>query len=76
MPRYIGDEVELEVTPKISRLNQAGAIEFEQLSTIVRVRPGQWFDLGGTLQARDAVSRAILSSGSIHIRLDQLDDQG
>ena len=60
-PRYIGDQLELEITPRIARLNNAGFIDFEELSTIVRVAPGQWFDLGGNMQSRDEVSRAILS---------------
>ena len=63
-PRYIGDQVELEITPRIAGLNHAGFIDFEELSTVVRVTPGQWFDLGGNMQTRDDVSRAILSQQS------------
>ncbi len=63
-PRYIGDQVELEITPRIAALNHAGFIDFEELSTVVRVTPGQWFDLGGNMQNRDDVSRAILSRQS------------
>ncbi len=63
-PRYIGDQVELEITPRIAGLNRAGFIDFEELSTVVRVTPGQWFDLGGNMQSRDDVSRAILSRQS------------
>lgn len=61
-PRYIGDQVELEITPRISRPNQAGFIDFEELSTVVRVSPGEWFDLGGNMRNRDDVSREILNS--------------
>lgn len=60
-PRYIGDQVELEITPRIASLNRGNVIDFEELSTIVRVAPGQWFDVGGSMQSRDDVSRAILS---------------
>lgn len=60
-PRYIGEQVELEITPRIARLSQAGFIDFEELSTVVIVRPGEWFDLGGNMQNRDDVSREILS---------------
>lgn len=60
-PRSIANQVELEITPRIARLNQQGYIDFEELSTIVRVNKGQWFDLGGTMQQKDEVSRAILS---------------
>ena len=63
-PRYIEDQVELEITPRIAALNHAGFIDFEELSTVVRVTPGQWFDLGGNMQSRDDVSRAILSRQS------------
>lgn len=60
-PRYIGNEVEVEITPRIARLNASGVIDFEQLSTTVRTPRGQWLDLGGVMQGRDDVSRAILS---------------
>jgi type II secretory pathway component GspD/PulD (secretin) len=60
-PRYIGEQVELEITPRIARLNQTGFIDFEELSTVVIVKPGEWFDLGGNMQNRDDVSREILS---------------
>lgn len=63
-PRYIGDEVEVEITPRIARLGRGGVIDFEALSTRVRVRPGEWFDLGGIMTASDEVSRAILQSAS------------
>lgn len=63
-PRYIGNEVEVEITPRIATPNARGFIDFETLSTRIRVKPGEWFDLGGTMQSRDEVSSAILSSGS------------
>lgn len=59
--RSIGNEVEVEITPRIAQLNKQGFIDFEELSTIVRVNKGEWFDLGGTMQQNDEVSRAILS---------------
>lgn len=62
----IGDEnnseFELKITPRIANLNSSGYIDFEELSTIVRVHKGEWFDLGGTMLNRDDVSRKILSS--------------
>lgn len=61
-PRYIGDQLELEIAPRIARLNNSGFIDFEELATTVRVTPGLWFDLGGTMQSKDEVSRAILSN--------------
>lgn len=61
-PRYLGDRIELEVTPRIARLDSAGFIDFEELSTVVQITPGEWFDLSGAMQSRDEVSRTILSS--------------
>jgi len=60
-PRSIGNQIELEITPRIAQLNQSKYIDFEELSTIVRVNRGEWLDLGGTMQQKDEVSRAILS---------------
>lgn len=77
-PRYIGDQVELEIMPRIARLNQSGFIDFEELSTVVIVTPGEWFDLGANMQNRDKISREILSisrgdirqNASLKIRVD------
>lgn len=63
-PNVIGKQIELEITPRIASLSQAGFIDFEELSTVVIVMPGQWFDLGGTMQKRDEVSQLILSGGT------------
>lgn len=72
-PRMINNQVELEVSPRIFSLGSGDIVDFQALSTVVRVTPGQWFDLGGTMQTRDNVSRAILSgqtnSGSQQSRL-------
>ena len=56
------NEFELEITPRIASLNNNGFVDFEELSTTVRVRKGEWFDLGGTMINRDEVSRKILSN--------------
>jgi len=78
-PRAIGNKVELEITPRIARLNSMNYIDFEELTTVVRVNVGDWFDLGGTMQNRDEVSRAILSwqaesgsqSSTLKVRIDE-----
>ena len=59
--RSLGNQVELEITPRIAQLNQQDFIDFEELSTVVRVNKGEWFDLSGAMQQKDEVSRAILS---------------
>lgn len=64
-PRTIGNEVELEITPRIAKLNTNQFIDFEELTTVVRVKLGEWVDIGGTMQHRDDVSRKILSHTAI-----------
>ncbi len=59
-PRAIGNEVELEITPRIARLNSQSYIDFEELTTVIRTRLGDWVDIGGTMQQNDEVSRKIL----------------
>ncbi|HSI43748.1 MAG TPA: secretin N-terminal domain-containing protein [Methylotenera sp.] len=63
-PRSIGNQVELEITPRIAKLNQSGMIDFQELSTVVTVSKGEWIDIGGIMQQKDDVSRAILSRQS------------
>lgn len=63
-PRTIGNQVEVEVTPRISSTNQQGFIDFEELTTVVRLNLGEWLDIGGTMQNNDEISRKILGSQS------------
>lgn len=67
-PRTIGNQVELEITPRISNGYGQQSIDFETLSTIVHVSLGEWVDIGQTMQQRDDVSRKILGvqSGTSH----------
>ncbi|MDO9392840.1 MAG: secretin N-terminal domain-containing protein [Methylotenera sp.] len=72
-PRSIGDEIELQITPRIAQLNQRGYIDFEELNTTVRVKHGEWLNLGNIMQDKDEVSRAILSQqNSIQSRNNNL----
>lgn len=72
------NEFILEITPRIASLNNSGYIDFEQLTSTVRVHKGEWFDLGGTMFNHDDVSRQILSAqhhssqqnSSLTIRVD------
>jgi hypothetical protein len=59
-PRSVGNQVELEITPRIARLNNQGFIDFEELTTIMPASLGNWVDIGGTMQHNDEVSRKIL----------------
>lgn len=63
-PRQLGNQVDIEIVPRISALNGQGSIDFTELSTHIRADPGEWVDLGATLSARDEVSRAILQEGN------------
>ncbi len=64
-PRTIGNQVELEITPRISSMNQQGFIDFNELSTIVSLSLGEWLDIGGTMQNKDEISHKILGSQSV-----------
>ena len=63
-PRSIGSQIELEIMPRIAQLNKNKYIDFEELSTVVRVNRGEWLNLGSTMQQKDEVSRAILSKSN------------
>jgi len=60
-PKAIGNQIELEITPRFSQLNQRGTIDFESLTTIIRTKRGEWVDLAGIMQQKDDVSQAILN---------------
>ena len=64
-PRTVGNQVELEITPRIAKLNSSGYIDFEDLKTTLRVNLGDWVDIGGTMQTNDDVSRKILGLQNI-----------
>ncbi len=59
-PRMLGNEVELEITPRIARMDNQGFIDFEELTTVIRTPLGSWVDIGGTMLQNDEVSRKIL----------------
>jgi type II secretory pathway component GspD/PulD (secretin) len=63
-PRTVGNQVELEITPRIARLNNQGYIDFEDLTTVIRTSLGSWVDIGGTMLQNDEVSRKILGRQS------------
>ena len=63
-PRSSGNQVTVEITPRIAKLNSSGFIDFETLTTTVRVSKGEWLDIGGIMQQKDEVSRQILSGQS------------
>lgn len=64
-PRTIGQQVTLEITPRIAQLNNQGFIDFESLTTTVQVSLGDWVNLGGIMQNNDEISHKILGVQSL-----------
>ena len=64
LPRVHGDRVRMEITPRLSTLRDpaTGLADFQELSTTVEVRLGEWIDLGSILGHRNEIDRAILES--------------
>ena len=66
VPHVHGDSVRLKITPRLSTLQNpaAGLADFQELSTTIEAKLGEWIDLGAVLGNRDEVDRAILESDS------------
>lgn len=66
VPHVHGDGVRIEITPRLSTLQDpaTGLANFQELSTTIEARLGEWIDLGEILGQRDEIERAILESGS------------
>jgi type II secretory pathway component GspD/PulD (secretin) len=67
-PYVQGDNVRLQITPRLSRLTNptTDLVNFQEYSTTVVVKPGDWVDIGGLSGNGQEVRRAILSSASSH----------
>ncbi|OYZ68724.1 MAG: nodulation protein NolW [Methylophilaceae bacterium 17-43-7] len=63
-PRTVGNQVEIEITPRLTKYNSQQSIDFEELSTTIRANLGEWVNIGQTMQQSDEVSRKILGSQS------------
>lgn len=66
-PRVRGENVQLDITPRLARAADPahGLVNFQELSTSVNVRLGEWIDLGQILGARSEINRAILDSSDV-----------
>jgi type II secretory pathway component GspD/PulD (secretin) len=66
LPRVHGDRVLVEITPRLSSLRNpsTGLADFQELSTTVETKLGEWLDLGEILENRGEVHRAILESAT------------
>lgn len=64
--RLYGDQVELEIAPRLSFVGSEGVqdVRFQELRTTVSTRLGEWVDLGGMTSGRDEISRAIFETAS------------
>jgi type II secretory pathway component GspD/PulD (secretin) len=81
LPRMSGDEVDLEITPRVAFFGDRGSqtVTFSELSTHVRVKTGEWVDLGDVLSNANQVGRTILGTtanqsqarSSFQVRVDQ-----
>ncbi len=64
-PRAIGNQVIVEITPRISSINQQEFIDFKELSTMLTLNLGKWLDIGVKIQNKDAISSKIQSLQSV-----------
>ncbi len=67
LPRVIGDSVRLEITPRLSTLENPGTglVSFQELSTTVTVKLGEWIDLGRLGGAGEQIRHEILDSARV-----------
>jgi hypothetical protein len=65
LPRLNNGKVEMEVRPFMAFLDRDNPqqIVFHELGTKVNIPVGTWYDLGGSVQAQDGLSREILGAG-------------
>ena len=66
LPRMRGEHVRIEITPRLSTLEnpETGLVNFQDLTTTVEAKLGEWIDLGAILGSRSEVHRAIQESGT------------
>ena len=66
LPRVHGDHVRIEITPRLSTLDNpaTGLVNFQELTTTVEMKLGEWIDLGAMLGSGNDVQRAILESAA------------
>ena len=61
-----GDRVRVEITPRLSTLENpaTGLANFQELTTTVEAKLGEWIDLGAILSGGNEIQRAILESAA------------
>jgi len=58
------EQIQLAVTPRLAFRSNQGleTVNFQELRTVVMVKPGEWVDLGGLVESTNDVNRQILST--------------
>jgi hypothetical protein len=58
------EQVQLTVTPRLAFRSDQGAqtVNFQELRTVLNVKPGEWVDLGGAVESANEVNRRILGT--------------
>ncbi|HJX17458.1 MAG TPA: secretin N-terminal domain-containing protein [Acidiferrobacterales bacterium] len=58
------ERILLAVTPRLAFRGNQGtqSVSFQELLTVVTVKPGEWVDLGGLVESTNEVNRQILST--------------
>ncbi len=60
-PRLSGDQVTLEITPWSDHLNNRGSIDSHGANTTIRVRLGEWVEIGGISENSQTTINGTLS---------------
>jgi hypothetical protein len=66
LPRAQGELVHLEITPRLSALEDPARtlVSFQELTTSVTVRPGEWLDVGQLGGTGEELRRAFAAGGA------------
>jgi len=58
------ERIQLAVTPRFAFRSNQGTqtVNFQELRTVVTVKPGEWIDLGGAVESTNKVNRQILNT--------------
>lgn len=66
LPHVHGDRVRIEITPRLSTLGNPATdlVNFQELTTTVDAKLGEWLDLGAMVGRHDEIQRAILESAT------------
>lgn len=71
-PHLLGEQIQLAVTPRLAFRGSQGTqvVNFEELRTVVTLRPGEWVDLGSIAGSANNVNREIFAA-TRNVRSDE-----